>query len=127
MRRFWKGVFWGFLVGSILAWLWQQRLRTFEPNDFIEEQAIPLMPDAAPPVQEATPTPRPRREAAPPDDFTVLRGIGPAFARRLQQAGIHYFTQLASLTPEAIAELCDVPLWRIRQDNWIGQATAQVR
>lgn len=61
------------------------------------------------------------------DDLTVIHGIGPSFARKLQQAQIATFAALAVSTPESLATAIDVPDWR-RPDfeNWIQQAQALV-
>jgi large subunit ribosomal protein L21 len=99
------------VVGGVLAWLYQHYF-------WSRPKTLP----AAPP-QPAQP---PQRVQSP-DDLVALRGIGPAFALRLQQAGIRTYADLAGLTPEKVAELCQVPAWRIRRDNWIGQAAARVR
>lgn len=62
---------------------------------------------------------------APPDaqDLTQIKGIGPAYAQRLYEAGIKTFADLAAASPEALAAAVDVPDWR-RPDfeHWIAQA-----
>ena len=105
MRRFLEGFLFGIAVGALLAWLSQRYLW---------------------PALETVPA-RPCPAEVPPDDFVVLRGVGPAFAQRLHEAGIHTYADLARLTPEEIAEHCQVPAWRIRRDDWIGQAAALAR
>ncbi len=59
------------------------------------------------------------------DDLTRIVGVGPAYAVRLQEAGIESFGQLAAATPEQLAELLAVPDWR-RPDfeSWLEQAAA---
>jgi predicted flap endonuclease-1-like 5' DNA nuclease len=59
------------------------------------------------------------------DDLTRILGIGPAYAARLQSAGVHSFTQLAAATPDQLAAVLEVPDWR-RPDfeSWLEQATA---
>ncbi|MBN1286030.1 MAG: hypothetical protein JXB47_11585 [Anaerolineae bacterium] len=58
--------------------------------------------------------------AAAPDDLTLIKGIGPSYANRLNAAGVHSFDQLAALTPEELNAL-------LRMDGnltgrWIQQA-----
>lgn len=55
------------------------------------------------PVSTATSVPVQRRPAT--DDFTVIAGIGPRYAARLNAAGIHDYEQLANLTPNQVAEI----------------------
>jgi predicted flap endonuclease-1-like 5' DNA nuclease len=105
MRRFLEGLLFGMAIGAVLAWLLQRYV-------WRVPQTVPARPVPA----EVT-----------PDDFVVLRGIGPAFAERLHQVGIHTYTDLARLTPEEVAQRCQVPVWRIQRDDWIGQAVALAR
>ncbi|RPJ25513.1 MAG: hypothetical protein EHM33_14335 [Chloroflexi bacterium] len=39
------------------------------------------------------------------DNFQAIKGIGPVFTRRLHEAGIHTFEQLARLTPQQLEEI----------------------
>jgi hypothetical protein len=57
------------------------------------------------------------------DDFKLIRGIGPTFARRLHDAGIHTYTRLASLSPAKVAAAVAGPSTeQIAKQDWIGQA-----
>jgi len=105
MRRFLEGFVFGIAIGALLGWLSQRYL-------WPALQTVPARPGPA---------------EVPPDDFVVLHGVGPAFAERLHEAGIHTYADLARLTPEEVAGRCQVPAWRIRRDDWIGQAAARVR
>lgn len=66
-----------------------------------------------------------------PDDLTELKDIGPRFADALRQAGITRFVQLASETPESLAERMApyvvVRPGRIRENDWIGQAAQRAK
>ncbi|MCB0112865.1 MAG: polymer-forming cytoskeletal protein [Caldilineaceae bacterium] len=57
-----------------------------------------------------------------PDDFTKIRGIGPAFNRRLLEAGITAYAQLAAMTPEQIAGIVGWPPERVVRDQLREQA-----
>jgi predicted flap endonuclease-1-like 5' DNA nuclease len=61
-----------------------------------------------------------------PDDFKLIKGIGPAFEKRLNEFGIYRYSQIARWSE---AE----QLWigqefgftgRIERDDWVGQAAA---
>lgn len=58
-------------------------------------------------------------------DFRVLRGVGPAVERRLHEAGIVSYEQLAARSPAELAEilagLVGMTPERIRQHDWAGQ------
>lgn len=59
----------------------------------------------------------------PADDFLLIRGIGPALAGKLHDAGIHTYRQLASLTTEEIAsKIIGRSANQISHQDWIGQA-----
>lgn len=60
------------------------------------------------------------------DDFTRISGIGKVFERRLREAGVKSYADLAALSPEGIAsllaEVIAVRPERIRDEDWTGQA-----
>ncbi len=56
------------------------------------------------------------------DDLTVINGIGPTFAKRLQEAGITTYQALARLTGEQIKEITRVAEWQADPDEWIAAA-----
>ena len=60
------------------------------------------------------------------DDLTSITGIGPAFAKRLQEAGITTYQALAALTAEQIKEITRVADWQADPDEWIVAAKAMV-
>ena len=60
------------------------------------------------------------------DDLTEIKGIGPAFQKKLNMLDIYTFRQLSELSGESVerlAEIIEVFPERIHRDNWIGQAT----
>ncbi len=60
-----------------------------------------------------------------PDDLKQINGIGPRVERILNQLGVYYFEQLASLEPDEVswldAQLADYR-GRIMRDEWVDQA-----
>jgi predicted flap endonuclease-1-like 5' DNA nuclease len=64
------------------------------------------------------------------DDLTQIKDIGPRFAAALRAIGITRLEQLASQTPESLAEQLTphitVRPQRIRDRDWIGQAAQRV-
>lgn len=68
-----------------------------------------------------------QHEAAQRDRLTDINGIGPAYAGRLHEMGIHTFKQLAALTPDELATMMNVrgrP--KIDAASWIEQARLYV-
>lgn len=56
------------------------------------------------------------------DDLTKISGIGPAFARRLNDAGISSFSQLAGMSVTEIRERAELAEWQGDPYDWIIQA-----
>ncbi|GAC1333412.1 MAG: 30S ribosomal protein S2 [Beijerinckiaceae bacterium] len=59
-----------------------------------------------------------------PDDLAKLSGVGPQLVKKLNDAGIFHYWQLAAMTPED-AQTIDRDLklnGRIQRDGWINQA-----
>jgi predicted flap endonuclease-1-like 5' DNA nuclease len=73
-----------------------------------------------PPRVEVKPPPeRPRQK----DRLEEINGIGPVFARRLNEAGIYTFAELAELTPERVHDIVHTEEWqKIEPEAWISEA-----
>lgn len=59
-----------------------------------------------------------------PDDLAKLHGAGPEVVKKLNDAGVFHYWQLAAMTPENVAAVeSDLKLGgRIERDGWIAQA-----
>lgn len=59
-----------------------------------------------------------------PDDLKKISGVGPVLEKKLNKLGIYHYHQIATLTPEQIAEVDDALSFkgRIERDNWVEQA-----
>ena len=57
-----------------------------------------------------------------PYDLTSVKGIGPAYAQRLQQAGITTLAALAAAPPDRVAEAAQVSIERA--EEWVAAAAA---
>lgn len=58
------------------------------------------------------------------DNLKKLTGVGPAFEKKLHEAGIFFFSQIAALTPEQVEKLeADLGTpGRITRDEWLKEA-----
>ena len=59
-----------------------------------------------------------------PDDLAKLQGVGPQIVKKLNDAGVFHYWQIAAMTPEDVAKL-DGDLkfnGRIERDGWVNQA-----
>lgn len=71
--------------------------------------------EAAAPAKKAAPKKAAKTKAAAGDDLTALNGVGPAAAKKLNEAGITTFAQIAALSEE------DAAAAKVKAD-WIAQA-----
>ena len=85
------GVLIGWLIEWVIDWFYWRRPR-LEP--VAQPAELPLFPK-----QERSTRPPPN-----PDDLTVIKGIGPVISKRLNDAGIYTYEQLASLTLDEFEE-----------------------
>ena len=98
-----------------------------EPAPAVEaapaEEAVAAAESA--PAKEAAPAAAPEEAAeAVKDDISLLSGVGPVLEKKLTEAGITTFKQVAELTEDAIKEL-DEKLalkGRIEREEWVEQA-----
>ena len=78
----------------------------------------------APAKPSDKPTPKPKQDTDPADDFTLMTGVGPALAARLKSAGIATFSEIAALNKAEI-EALDAKIMargRIVREEWVKQA-----
>jgi len=90
--------------------------------------AAPAPKKKAAPKAEASPEPKaaPKAAAAPAgaDDLKKLSGVGPALEKKLHEAGVTSFAQIAAWSPEDVAAMDEKLSFkgRIDRDGWIDQA-----
>lgn len=123
---FWLGLFAGLIIGWVIEWIIDWRFWRSEHNDSVDEES------------------RLRRElesarleinrlqsqlTAPPaapvavDQLQEIQGIGQVFAKRLNDAGIFTFAQLAELSPERLREIIQPQEWQsLDFAAWLAQA-----
>jgi large subunit ribosomal protein L21 len=88
------GLLIGWLIEWVIDWFYWRRPRP-EPAP----KTAPLSAIAAPQKTERSRTP-----PANPDDLIAIKGIGPVISKRLNQAGIYTYEQLADLTLDEFEE-----------------------
>jgi small subunit ribosomal protein S2 len=94
-------------------------------NPMVEE--LPAT-EAAAPEQDEQPFERLAAPRGAPDDLTKLTGVGPQLEKKLNEAGIFHYWQLAATKPADVEQLDkDLKLnGRIDRDGWINQARALI-
>jgi predicted flap endonuclease-1-like 5' DNA nuclease len=87
-----------------------------------ESAPLPVAPAAPDP---AAPDPAEAADAHPPtDDFKQIIGISAATERRLHEAGIRTYAQLAACSVADLSALLDIPSEKITRRGWITRARA---
>ena len=94
----------------------------------IDERLPAETPRQAAPVATATPTAKPTKranaaKAVAPDDLTAIKGIGPVFAKRLNEAGITTYADLAAAAADHLREMTNATA-TADPEEWIAQARA---
>lgn len=62
-----------------------------------------------------------------PGEFTKIRGIGAATEKKIKEAGIVTYAQLAQTKPEQLAKITGRPVARIIDEGWVAQAQKLVK
>jgi len=85
--------------------------------------------EAAAPAKAAARKPAARAKAKPAaaargDDLKALSGVGPALEKKLHEAGVTSFAQIAAWSPEDVAAMDEKLSFkgRIEREGWIEQA-----
>jgi large subunit ribosomal protein L21 len=91
--------------------------------------SVKTVAEAAPAPKAAKKAAAPKAEAAAPaaagaDDLKQLSGVGPALEKKLHDAGVTTFAQIAAWGPEEIAEFDEKLSFkgRIEREGWVEQA-----
>ncbi|MCP4359097.1 MAG: hypothetical protein GY796_13865 [Chloroflexi bacterium] len=59
------------------------------------------------------------------NQLQIIRGIGPAYARRLNEAGVKTLSDLAEIDPEKIKEIIGLKPWQnVETADWVREAKA---
>ena len=78
----------------------------------------------APKAEKKAEAPKAKKADAGADDLKLLNGVGPALEKKLHEAGVTSFAQIASWGPKDIEEMDEKLSFkgRIERDGWIEQA-----
>lgn len=114
INAFWIGF--AFAAG-LVAWIYWigRRKRAVTPAPLVVSRRR-----STEAVQSRPQSPGARQPIMVSDVLEEIKGIGPVFANRLNEAGILTFRQLASSSPEELAEITGVSRWNPKE--WIAEA-----
>ena len=88
------GLLIGWLIEWVIDWFYWRRPRSVPAQKPAEFSAF----------TSSQKTVRSKTPPAKPDDLVAIKGIGPVISRRLNQAGIYTYEQLADLTLDEFEE-----------------------
>jgi len=89
------------------------------------KEPAPTAAKPAPPAEERAVAAAPAKPSAKPDDLTVIAGIGPAVAKKLNDTGVSSYAQLAALSDAEITNLeknVFTRAGRKKLEDWVAQA-----
>ncbi|MEZ4866467.1 MAG: hypothetical protein R3C14_34430 [Caldilineaceae bacterium] len=126
---FWLGLFAGLIIGWVIEWVidwrfWRrdQAIHLDQESQLRRELESARLEITRLQTQISNETP-----AAPPspDRLQDIKGIGQAFAKRLNEAGIFTFVQVGALSPEQLERIIKPQEWQtLDYSSWISQARA---
>ncbi|HSL30080.1 MAG TPA: hypothetical protein VK900_12840 [Anaerolineales bacterium] len=105
----------GLLIGWLIEWLidyfyWRRRAAksttSADPTSGMERRTSLRRYETSP-----------RAARAVPDDLRVIKGIGPVIERKLNDAGIHTFEQLGSLTASQLRRILGNSIERLSDEE----------
>lgn len=122
----------GLIIGLIVGWIieWVIDLLFWRRDDGVMQQKLDQAEarikelEAEVAKLKAAPPPQvPQTIIQEKDNLEKINGIGPVFAKRLNNAGIFTFAELAEQTPERVREIINPQDWqKIEPEEWIEEA-----
>ncbi len=103
-----------------LACAGEERLAQRKSDNNGQEIEVTVVTEAESPIESGFTT----SESTKVDDLTAINGIGPTFAKRLKEAGITTYSELAAHTSDQLKEITRAADWQANPDEWILQAKA---
>jgi len=124
MAMFVLGLLIGWLAEWVIDWYyWRSRIYNIaRENTTLKERLTSLEAERSQRSASAKGIALADKEGR--DNFQAIKGIGPVFSKRLHEAGIHTFEQLAQLTPRQLEEILGDLYKRFfsRQETILAQA-----
>jgi len=117
----------GLLIGWVIEWImdwfyWRKRIRNLAEENVDLKGRIILLESKKNKRTQLSKT-RPISKSGK-DNLKAIRGIGPVIEKRLNQAGVYTFEELATLDPEELEEILGELIKRFfpGEDKMIAQA-----
>lgn len=124
---FFTGLIIGLIVGWIIEWVidllyWRRDESVMQQRMIEAEERIREL-EAALAERQSVPAAAPPPVIHQKDNLERINGVGPVFAKRLNNAGIFTFAELATASPERVKEIIDPEEWqKFEPELWIEEA-----
>lgn len=112
IKVFWIGFVFTAALTAWIYWLWRQK-REVAPAPIVVTSRMPKSASIGQGRASG-------RRSPISEPLEEIRGIGPVFANRLNEAGIYSFAQLAAASPDEIQRITGVTRWD--PADWIAEA-----
>lgn len=122
---FWLGLFAGLIIGWVIEWIIDWRFWRSEHNDSVDEESRLRreLESARLEINRLQSQLTAPAASVAADQLQEIQGIGQVFAKRLNDAGIFTFAQLAELSPERLREIIQPQEWQsLDFAAWLAQA-----
>ena len=125
------GLLLGWLIEWIIDWLyWRNRLRTIIQQNQTLTQENESLKEQLKTAESTKKNKRTQLSKTRPfgktgkDNLKAIRGVGPVIEKRLNQAGIYTFEEMAQLTPDELQEILGELIRKFfpGEDKMIAQA-----
>ena len=110
IQYFWIGFSLSAIVAALIYWFLRNK-REILPETIIVKKETPKLISKD----------RVYDKEVVPDDLSKIRGVGPTYTQKLNEAGIFTFEQLSQTSPENIRQVTGDTRWDPEQ--WIVQAS----
>ena len=121
------GLIIGWLVEWVIDWFyWRGRNQNSSGENLqLKERIASLELEKAALQKAKSRKSVPVRDRAGSDNLQAIKGIGPAFAKRLNEAGVHTFEQLSKLSPRDLEAILGTLFKRFFSEKNTIQAQAK--
>lgn len=116
----------GLLIGWLIEWAidwfyWRRKILAIENESTKLKEKIVLLESKKKGRASKT---KPTRKRSGDDNLQAIRGVGPVISRRLNEAGIYTFEEMAQLTPDELQEILGELIKKFfpGEDKMIAQA-----
>ena len=117
----------GLLIGWLIEWAidwfyWRRTVFALQDENVKLKEKIVMLEESR--KKGRTSKTKPTRKKSGDDNLQAIRGVGPVIQKRLNEAGIYTFEEMAALTPDELQDILGELIKRFfpGEDKMIAQA-----